>query len=158
MCVINFIYTFGITQLEATFAFFMMDRFSYDAKEVAYILVLMALIMVLIQGGFIRSLAPRIGEKKLLLLGAIFLGVSFFFVPGSPSVHLLLIPLCVSAVGRGISQPSLLSIVSKFSPGDIRGSVMGTFQSSASLARIFGPVAAGLLYDKNWLPCSHARL
>ena len=28
-----------------------------------------------------------------------------------------------------------------------RGAVMGTFQSTASLARIVGPIAAGALYD-----------
>jgi MFS family permease len=30
-----------------------------------------------------------------------------------------------------------------------RGSVMGTFQSSASLARVLGPAAAGTLYALN---------
>jgi MFS family permease len=28
-----------------------------------------------------------------------------------------------------------------------RGAAMGVFQSSASLARVFGPLAAGALYD-----------
>ena len=147
----NFLYTFGITQLEATFAFFMMDRFHYDAKGVAYILVLMALILVLVQGGLIRRIVPVFGEKKLFLMGTLLLAGSFFFVPGSPTVTLLLIPLSVSALGRGISQPSILSMVSKYAPGDLRGGVMGIFQSAASLARVVGPVSAGLLYDR-YLP------
>jgi len=146
LCLLNLFFTLGVTQLEAVFAFFMMDRFSYDAREVAYILVLMAFLMVVIQGGLIRRLSQRFGEKNLLLWGAILLSLAFVWIPAMFRVSILLIPLMISSVGRGISQPSLLSLVSKFAPADLRGSVMGMFQSSASLGRVFGPIVAGLLY------------
>ena len=102
----------------------------------------------MIQGGLIRRLAASFGEKNLLLMGAILLGVAFYFVPSSPTITLLLIPLSIASIVRGISQPSLLSLVSKLAPANLRGTVMGIFQSSASLARIIGPVIAGLLYIK----------
>ncbi len=149
MCALYFIYTLGITQLEATFAFLMMDRFGYDAQNVAYILVLMALIMVAVQGGLIRRLVPMYGEKKLLLVGAFLMAGAFVVIPASASVAILLIPLCVSSLGRGLSQPSFLSLVSQMADTRARGSVMGVFQSSASLGRVFGPVTAGALYDWN---------
>jgi MFS family permease len=153
LCLINFLFTVGITQLEATFAFFMMDRFHYDAKQVAYLLVLMAFIMVVVQGGLIRRLVAQFGEKRLLEAGALFLGIAFIAIAYSPTVALLLIPLSLASLGRGISQPSLLSLVSKFAPSQERGGIMGVFQSSASLARVIGPVAAGTLYDiKSPLP------
>lgn len=147
MCALNFLFTLGVTQLEAVFAFFMMDRFGYDAIHVAYILVMMALIMVAIQGGMIKKLVLRFGEKQLLLVGGLLLAVAFAFVPASHTIAVLLIPLAISSVGRGISQPSMLSLVSKEAPENSRGTVMGNFQSSASLARVLGPSAAGLLYD-----------
>jgi len=149
MCLINFIFTVGVTQLEATFAFFMMDRFQYDAKQVAFILVFMAFIMVAVQGGLIRRLVPRFGEKNLLLSGGLFLALAFLLVPSSHQVAWLLIPLSIASLGRGISQPSLLSLVSKLAPTIKRGSVMGIFIASASLARTLGPTAAGILYDWN---------
>ena len=55
------------------------------------------------------------------------------------------------AIGRGIGQPPILGLVSMTAAPAERGSVMGTFQSSASLARVVGPVIAGLLYDL-WQP------
>lgn len=149
MCLLNFLFTMGFSQLEATFAFFMMDRFQYDAKQVAYVLVLMAFIMVLTQGGLIRRLVPRFGEKALLMAGALILAASFLGIPFSHTMLLLLIPLCFASFGRGIAQPSLLSIVSKYAPAQLRGGVMGVFQSSASLARVVGPITAGILYDLN---------
>jgi DHA1 family tetracycline resistance protein-like MFS transporter len=128
-------------------AFFMMDRFGYDAREVAYILVLMALIMVAVQGGGLRALAPRYGERNLILAGASLLALCFASVPFLPSVALLLVPLSISSLGRGIAHPAMMSIVSQAATSTTRGAVMGTFQSSASLARVVGPVIAGLLYD-----------
>lgn len=149
LCAINFLFTLGVNQLESIFAFFMADRFHYDARHVAYILVMMALIMVAIQGGMIKRLVMRFGEKRLLTVGSIFLAFAFFFVPESHSIAFLLIPLAISSVGRGISQPSLMSLVSRGGDESLHGSVMGTFQASASLARVIGPVVAGLLYDRN---------
>jgi Na+/melibiose symporter-like transporter len=105
ICLGYFAFTLGVTQLETVFAFFMMDRFGYDAREVAYILVLMALIMVAIQGGGLRALAPRYGERNLILGGASLLALCFAVVPFVPSVALLLVPLSISSIGRGISQP-----------------------------------------------------
>ena len=76
------------------------------------------------------------------------MSVAFVAVPYMPRVSLLLIPLLASAVGRGISQPALMSMASSYSTPETRGSVMGTFQSAASLGRVLGPLAAGLLYDQ----------
>ncbi len=147
MCLIYFLFTAAMSQLEAVFAFLMMDRYHYDARHVASILVGMALVMVGIQGGLIRRLAKRYGEHRLLIIGVLILAASFAAIPLTHALGLLLIPLLVSAVGRGISQPSLLSLVSKGGPKTRQGEVMGTFQASASLARVVGPFAAGLLYD-----------
>ncbi len=129
------------------FAFYMMDRFAYDAMQVAWILALMAAIMVAIQGGLIKGLTQKYGETLLLIAGALILSVSFLLVPHAATVPFLLLPLSLASVGRGISQPSLMSIVSKKAPPHMRGAVMGTFQASASLGRVIGPVFAGLFYD-----------
>ncbi len=148
LCSIHFLFTVGVNQLESVFAFFMMRRFGYDAMHVAYILALMALIMILIQGGLIRALTEKYGETLLLVAGSLLLAASFAFVPWSPTVALLLLPLGIASVGRGISQPALMSLVSKKSPPHMRGAVMGTFQASASLGRVIGPVIAGVLFDQ----------
>ncbi len=147
LCAASFVFAFGVSQLETVFAFFMIDTFSYEAREVAYILVMMALIMAAIQGGAIRRLAARFGEPGLILAGSALLAVSFLTVPWMPTVGLLLVPLAVASVGRALVYPSLLSLVSGAATPEERGLVMGAFQSSASLARVLGPLTAGMLYD-----------
>jgi MFS family permease len=108
----------------------------------------MALVMGVAQGGM-RRLVPRIGEARLALAGCALLALSFAAIPHAPSVALLLAPLALSAIGRAIAQPSMLGLVSLAASVASRGQVMGTFQSMASLARVFGPTAAGALYAAN---------
>ena len=57
-----------------------------------------------------------------------------------------MIPLCALAIGRGVGQPPMMGLVSIAATPETRGLVMGTFQSSASLARVFGPAVAGACY------------
>ena len=147
LCSINFLFTLGVTQLESIFAYWMISRFNYDARSVAWILVAMALVMAAIQGGGMRSLATHFGERTLLLSGLCFMALAFPLIPQMHSIAWLMVPLMVSAVGRAIAQPPLMSLVSMRAEAKARGRVMGVFQSSASLARVFGPIAAGALYD-----------
>jgi DHA1 family tetracycline resistance protein-like MFS transporter len=146
LCTINLIFSLAVTQLESVFAYFMIDRFRYDAMHVAFILVGMAVLMGGVQGGAIRPLAARFGERKLALGGFALMAVSLFAVPFMPTVGWILLPLALSAIGRGIGQPPILSLISMTASPSERGSVLGTFQSSASLARVLGPATAGALY------------
>ncbi len=147
LCLAYFIFVFGISQLETIFALFMKDRFQWDARQVAFILVFLGVLMAGIQGGAIRPLSRRFGEKRLLMYGTLLVGPMLAMVPLMPTVWWMIVPLGLSSVGRGLVHPALLSLVSRAASPEDRGLVMGTFQSSASLARVVGPLAAGALYD-----------
>jgi MFS family permease len=77
------------------------------------------------------------------------MAVAFLALPYPSTVEILIIPLIFSAIGRAISQPAMLSLVSLEATPSTRGAVMGSFQSAASAARTIGPLAAGFLFDWN---------
>lgn len=147
LCLANFVFSVAVTQLETVFAFFMADRFGYDAAHVAGVLIAMALLMGGIQGGGMKALAARFPERSLVIGGCLLLAAGFLGVAPAPSVAWLLVPLALCAVGRAVLQPSLMSLASFAAGSGARGAAMGAFQASASLARVVGPIAAGLLYD-----------
>ncbi len=149
MCLANFTFAAAVTQLETMFPFFMKDRFGYDASDVAWLLVAMAALMGAIQGGGIKSLVARFGERTLVISGCTLLAVAFLWLPLPRSVGLLLLPLAAAAVGRAVSQPSLMGLVSIAALSSQRGAVMGAFQASASLARVVAPLVAGVVYDRS---------
>jgi MFS family permease len=143
----NLAFSLAVTQLETLFAFFMLDRFGWNARDVAFLLVAMALVMGGIQGGAMRALSARFAERTLVIAGSSLLALGLVGVPLPASVALLLLPLFLAAVGRAVAQPALQSLVSLAARPAQRGAVLGAFQSSASLARVIGPSCGGLLYD-----------
>jgi len=147
ICLLNLAFSTAVVQLETVFAFFMADRFGYDAMDVAWIFIGMAVLMGGIQGGGMKALAARFSERTLARGGSLLLAAAIAMVPFSTTIAVLLLPLAFSAIGRAVLQPSLMSLVSLEARPEHRGVVLGTFQSAASLGRVLGPVAAGLLYD-----------
>jgi MFS transporter, DHA1 family, tetracycline resistance protein len=147
ICGIYFLFSLAVTQLETTFAFFMSHRFGYDELGVGLVMLGMAVVMGGIQGGGMKRLSARFESRQLVLTGLTLMALAFIAVPWPTSVPFLMLPLGAAAIGRGISQPPMLSLVSLATDEGSRGLVMGVFQSTASAARIVGPVMAGFLYD-----------
>jgi len=147
LCFVYFMFSVAVTQLETTFAFLMSHRFGYDELGVGLIMLAMAIVMGGIQGGAMKRLAARFHERRLILAGLALMALAFFSVPLPHSVALLMAPLAIAAIGRGISQPPMMSLVSQSASEASRGIVMGVFQSCASAARVVGPLIAGALYD-----------
>jgi len=103
--------------------------------------------MVLMQGRLIGPLSRRFGERRLLVAGTIFMagGLLFLALSSIPLGYwLAMVPL---AIGNGLSNPSISSLVSRASVATQRGSTMGVTQSAGSLARILAPMWAGWSFE-----------
>ncbi|MEL7060514.1 MAG: MFS transporter [Acidobacteriota bacterium] len=152
MVVSSFFFAVAITQLETLFPFFMLDVYGWDARQVAIVLVGMAVLTGAVQGGAVRPLVQRLGERRLWLLGTVLLIPSLALVPVAPSVALLALPLAVASVGRGIAQPAMMALTTRAADDAAQGAALGAYQSAASAARVIGPITAGLLYaiDPLW--------
>lgn len=148
LCLAYFAFTVGVTQLEVVFAYFVRDRFGWNAQQFGLLLVAMAVLMGAIQGGGTRALVSRFGERTLVITGSLLLSLAFLAIPLTQGLPLLVVALIPAVVGRAITQPSLMGLASLEAGAGSQGIVMGTFQSSASLARVAGPLVAGL-YDFN---------
>lgn len=143
-----FLNTLGFTQLEVCFGLFVLDRFGYDARQAGWLLAAMGVVAAVVQGGLIGRLSRRFGEVRLLTVGFLLLGLSLVGSAWSPTPMIFLAFLLVIAVGNGLANPSLSSLVSKGAPEDHRGGVMGVYQSAGSLARMVGPPVSGWLFDR----------
>jgi predicted MFS family arabinose efflux permease len=147
LCVANFAFSAAVTQLETLFALFMLHRFGYGAREFAWLLVGMAVVMAAIQGGAMRALAESFPERGMIAMGSLGLAIAFVALPFTTSDLVLLAPLALAATSRAIVQPSMLALTSVAAATGARGEVMGAFQSAASIARVVAPLVGGFLYD-----------
>lgn len=145
---IFFLMTMANTQMEVILVIYLKAIFNLDAMTCGLLFGLIGLVMVIIQGSLIGKLAKKFTEVKLIFVASAF-GALFFYLFGLTQQHLILavLLLCLMAASRAILFPSLTSITSKGAEESQRGGVMGLLHSSGSLARVIGPLCAGLLYE-----------
>jgi DHA1 family tetracycline resistance protein-like MFS transporter len=123
------------------------DRFDFRQMDMAYIFLYMGVIVAAIQGGLIGRLVKALGEKRVIVIGAAAFTLGFALVPSIYRVPLLYVAALFIAVGQGLCYPALTALVSKASPEQDRGSLLGLATSAGSLARFLGPLLSGALYD-----------
>jgi DHA1 family tetracycline resistance protein-like MFS transporter len=105
------------------------------------------LIAAMIQGGLIRRLVPRFGETRLIIMGPLFLGLSFTIIGLADTWAVVIAGCALMPFGFGLNNPALQGILSRIAPAEHQGSYLGLNQSLGSLARVVGPVMAGLLFQ-----------
>lgn len=142
-----FVVTVAFTQMEVTLALFVQARHGFGAQRTGWLLALMGIVMVIVQGGLIGRLSAWAGETRLIIAGTLVMAIALLLVGSSLQLAPLYIGLALLALGSGVTNPSLSSLASHGAAPDRRGATMGVYQSSGSLARVAGPVLAGYTYD-----------
>ncbi|MEE8466983.1 MAG: MFS transporter [Planctomycetota bacterium] len=147
-----FFTTFGA--MEFTLTFLAVERLGFDELRNAWMFVFVGFAIAFVQGGVVRKLVPKHGERKLAILGMALTLPGFLFVGWAQSVGVLYLGLGLLAVGSAFVMPTLSALVSRYVPADRQGLAMGVFRSMGSLARAIGPIMGGILYWKlgSWGP------
>jgi MFS family permease len=150
--VVYFVYMILFSALEFTLVFLTADRLHFAPAQNAWMFVFIGLVIALVQGGFVRRSAPRIGERRLATLGLVLLVPGFVLVGTVPGTYAagalwqLYGGLFLLAAGSATVMPCLSALVSRYAPEEHQGLVQGTFRSMGSLARAIGPLLGGIAY------------
>jgi MFS family permease len=143
---VYFLFLVAFAGMEFTLTFLARDRFGYTALENAYLFVYVGVILALVQGGVVRKVAPRFGEKRLALAGITLIVPALAIIGFAPSQVVLYAGLFFLATGSALATPSLTALVSLYAPDERQGEALGTFRSLGSLARAIAPLIAASLY------------
>ncbi|MEZ6018607.1 MAG: MFS transporter [Planctomycetota bacterium] len=140
--------------MEFTLTFLASERLDYGPKQNMWMFVFVGLMIALIQGGFVRRLAPRIGEVRLAFTGMVATLPGLILVGLTQSSGMLYGGLFFLAVGSAMVMPCLSALVSRYAPPSEQGLALGVFRSLGSLSRAIGPMIGGLLFYavKPWAP------
>ena len=126
------------------------DTFNFGEREVGYFFGFIGVVIIIVQGGLIGRLTKRFGEWPLAVAGTLLVSLGMLGFMGTawwPLLGLLGLAGAVNATGRSLQQPTVSSLMSKFSDAREQGLVFGLYHGLGSLARVAGPVAAGLAYE-----------
>jgi multidrug resistance protein len=135
-----FVVNFASSNLEATLALYLLRRFGFESDRIAYVYAGFGVLMVVVQGGVVRRLAPCVGERALLVAGTALMSLGMGLLYLAHGIPLLLAAILLVAVGYGLDTPSLSSLISRSAEGRLQGGVLGVAQSFGALARIVGPL------------------
>jgi len=141
-----FLFSLAFSGMESMFVLFTGDQFGFGPAMNGYVLAYVGVIIAIVQGGLVGRIVPRFGEVRIAVLGVVLTGVTIGLLPFTASLLALLAVLTPLAVGNAFANVSLTTLVSRSASADEQGGAFGLTQSAGSLARIVGPVAAGVLY------------
>ena len=142
-----FAITAAFAGMETTFALWTKDAFGWGPEQVGWLFFFVGCVLIVVQGGMIGPLSRRLGEARLVLIGAASIAIGLAGVTISANLAILLIASACLALGMGLLNPSISSLISRQAGTDERGGIMGVAQSGASLARVVGPAIAGPLFE-----------
>jgi len=138
--------TYSQSILESIFAIWALDRYGFGPRTVGFLLFAVALPALLMQGGLVRVLAPKLGEVRLATGGVLAYVAGLVILARAPVLTVTVAGLLLCGIGLGAYNPSASALASKQSRSHDRGAVMGAYVTSASLARVLGPFTSGALY------------
>jgi MFS transporter, DHA1 family, tetracycline resistance protein len=124
---------------EMTWVLFTSYRFDWGPKETGFSLAMVGVMFVVGQGGLVRVIVPKLGERRAIMLG---LGVSVIVTTlyGLVPRGWMMFPVMALAVfGWTIAQPAVQALMSHAVPANEQGLLQGALASMTNLTSIFGP-------------------
>jgi DHA1 family tetracycline resistance protein-like MFS transporter len=133
---------------QTTFALFGQRRFGWDATHIGYILTVFGLVGFIVQGGLVGPITRALGDGGALVLGLASAAFGLTLAALTHSVPVFVATLLPAALGIGLCNPTLTSLISRNAPPGEQGLVQGAAGTLESFGRIVGPVAGNGLLDK----------
>jgi MFS family permease len=151
--VVAFLATLGFTVLYVLLSLFAERDLGYDRPKISALFVVLGVVTAIVQGGVVGRVAKRVGERGLIVLGAVVLSLGLGTLSGaSQLVHsamgataVLVLALVVIGVGWGLVGPGVAGYVSRHTPPERQGRALGVLHAVGASARIIGPPFFGLL-------------
>ncbi len=138
LATVSFLYNLGHTVFPSVFVLWAGYQLDWDAKQVGWALAAVGVANVLVQGGLVRPVVRRLGERRALAIGAVFgtLGFALYGVAATVPVFWLGAALYAPA---GFFNPSLLGLISQRVGPSEQGRVQGANSSLMGIAGMLGP-------------------
>ena len=153
--VVTFTATLAFTTMYVIFQQFGTEVLGLTRAGISYSFTLVGLVSVLVQGRLVRRLAPKLGELRLVMWGGGLMAAGLALLPllavlppdGAALIAGIGLSVVLLSAGFSLIGPCVAGFVSRTTPPDDQGRVLGTLQSIGAAARIVGPPVLGALAD-----------
>lgn len=145
----SFTYITAFMLMQITLSLLWKEHYLLNEREIGYGFAVIGIVTAIVQGGLVGRLVKTYGEKQLFYWGNFLMAVGLLLPPFVPLEWFKLgslIAILLICFANGMLTPTLNALISKTAPPNEQGRILGLSQSFGSLARVVGPVSAGVLY------------
>jgi len=142
-----FVLTFSFANIYGTFALLGLQVYHFSDMQNGMMFGIIGLTSAIVQGGFIGRINKLIDKKTILKIGSFLIMVTLALIPYGGNFLGLAIISVFLAIGTGIFQPTVLSLISEVTPETEQGVTLGVNQSVSAMARVLGPLWGGFAFE-----------
>ncbi len=131
--------------VQSNWSFYAIEKFKWSPAMIGASLTAVGLLISIVQGGLIRVIIPKLGQKKSLYVGLLLYSLGFFLFSIATEgwmLYVFLIPYCLG----GIAGPALQGIMSSQVPPNEQGELQGALTGLMSATSIIGPLLMTQLF------------
>jgi DHA1 family tetracycline resistance protein-like MFS transporter len=139
--------------VQTNWAFYVIEKFRWTPKEIGFSLLVVGAAFVVIQGGLIRIIIPKLGQRRSVYIGIALYALGFLLY-GIATEGWMMYPIIIIYCLGSIAGPALQGIMSSAIPPNEQGELQGGFTSLMSLAAIIGPLLMNGIFF--WFTGEHA--
>jgi DHA1 family tetracycline resistance protein-like MFS transporter len=143
---VYFTYSVALYVYPAIWSYFTQERFGWSPQMIGLSLALFGIAMAVVQGGMIRLVLRRFGERRTVIWGQIFDLGAFGLISVVTSGTLALILTPIAALGAVVS-PALQGIMSRMVDDDAQGELQGVLTSVHAMSMIVSPLMMASVFS-----------
>ena len=120
-------------------------RYQWDTLQVGLSLAAVGLSAAIVQGGLLRLILPRLGERRAIIFGLALAVLSSVAYGLAPQGWMIYVIIFISGLG-GIAGPAAQGLISRNVSDSEQGAVQGALSSALTLTGVVGPLIATALF------------
>lgn len=150
----TFLFNAGFTFFTTFWAVVLADEFGFSQGKIGNFYAYIGIMIVFAQGMIVRRLSGRVADYKILRISFFITGtcVGLYYIIPANHINLIYTLPPFMALGNALSMAFSSALITRVTPGNIRGEAMGISSSSSALAQAIPAMLAG------YVAAHHAKL
>src|SRR5271170_1457915 len=148
---VNFLHNLAHVVLSSVFVLYASYRYGWDERAVGLTLAFVGVCSAIVQGGLVRPIVARAGERRAMLIGLACGAAGFAIYGVAPTGALFCLGVPVMALW-GLTNPSAQSLMSRRVSPSEQGQLQGAQSSLQGVAGLIGPGIFTLIFADGITP------
>jgi MFS transporter, DHA1 family, tetracycline resistance protein len=146
LLLLTYVAGFAFTGIESIFGLWTQKRFGWGPHEVGWCFGAVGVSAALTNSLLTGRLARQFGEAKMLAVGMAMAATAALLLTQSNGLPMTIFLMAMMAMGQSTAFPNVSALISRSTGPDHQGQVLGLNNATGAIARVSGPLCAGLVF------------